>query len=204
MRQSSRPGGDVKPNAYDVFLSHGSPDKEWVQALYAQLTSAGVVAYLDKVAIEAGENFVRHLSDGLERTSTFVIVVSHGTTDRDWVEHEWTSFLATHGPKTKIIPVLLDHVQLPAFLNPYQAIHAIDRNVEAVAARIARAVGKGNGSGPAAEHAGHAGAIHRPEACSSPSHPSTTTRTSSRSRRPAAHGERSRSRGGKAMPLASR
>src|SRR5262245_30437303 len=128
---------------YDVFLSHGSPDKPWVRALYERLSSAGIVAYLDEVAIEAGDNFVRHLSECIGRTSTFVIVVSRATMSRPWVEHEWTSFMATHGPKNRIVPVLLDDVALPPFLRPYQVVHAIDRNVDAVAARLARAVGKG-------------------------------------------------------------
>src|SRR5262245_48032963 len=97
-------------HTYDVFLSHGSPDKPWVRALHARLTSAGVVTYLDEVAIEAGENFVRHLSDGVGQTSTFVLVVSRDTMERAWVEHEWTSFMATHGPSNRIIPILLDDV----------------------------------------------------------------------------------------------
>jgi hypothetical protein len=134
--------------AYDVFLSHGSPDKPWVRQLHARLEAAGVRAYLDEVAIEAGDNFVLNLSNGIGQTSTFVIVVSQGTTERSWVTHEWTSFMATHGPKTRIIPIRLDHVDLPPFLKPFQVIDAIDRNVDLVATRIARAVAKGNGHGP--------------------------------------------------------
>jgi len=88
-----------EPSTYDVFLSHGSPDKPWVRNLYAALTAAGVTAYLDEVAIEAGDNFVCNLSSGIGHTSTFVIVVSQGTMDRAWVEQEWTSFVAAHGPK---------------------------------------------------------------------------------------------------------
>jgi tetratricopeptide (TPR) repeat protein len=133
--------------AYDVFLSHGSPDKPWVRQLHTRLEAAGMKVYLDEVAIEAGDNWVRHLSDGIGQTSTFVIVVSQGTAERPWVTHEWTSFMATHGPKTTMIPVKLDHVDLPPFLKPFQVIDAIDRNVDAVAARLARAVGKGNGRG---------------------------------------------------------
>lgn len=64
------------PTEYDVFLSHGSPDKVWVRMLYGLLTAAGVTGYLDEVAIAPGDNFVCNLSQGLGRTSTFVIVVS--------------------------------------------------------------------------------------------------------------------------------
>ena len=135
------------PTSYDVFLSHGSPDKEWVRQLRERLEAAGVTSWLDEIDIDAGDNWVRRLSEGLERASTLVLIVSLGTMDRPWVEQEWTSFMATHGPRKPIIPVTLDHVQLPSFLRPLQAIHAIDRDVELVAARIARAVGKGNGNG---------------------------------------------------------
>jgi hypothetical protein len=133
---------DTQPERYDVFLSHGSPDKPWVRTLYARLRDLGVSAYLDEVAIAPGDNFVCNLSQGIGRTSTFVIVVSQGTLERPWVEHEWTSFMATHGPRNRIIPVLLDSVTLPAFLRPFQAVHGLDRNAAAVAARIARAVGQ--------------------------------------------------------------
>lgn len=139
--------GDA-PNSHDVFLSYGSPDKAWVRALHAHLEAIGVACYRDEIAIDAGDNWVRHLSDGIERASALVLVVSLDTMDREWVEQEWTSFMATHGPRKTIIPVTLDHVELPSFLKPFQAIHAIDRNVEAIAARIARALGKGNGSTP--------------------------------------------------------
>jgi hypothetical protein len=137
-------GSTSESSTYDVFLSHGSPDKPWVRALHAHLTAAGITAYLDETAIEAGDNFVCNLSNSIGRTSTFVIVVSQDTMERPWVEHEWTAFMATHGPRNRIIPILLDHVQLPPFLKPYQVIDAIDRNVGTVAARIARAVGKNN------------------------------------------------------------
>ncbi len=65
-------------NSYDVFLSHGSPDKPQVRQLHARLEAAGVTAYLDEVAIEAGDNFVLNLSNGIGGASTFVIVVSQG------------------------------------------------------------------------------------------------------------------------------
>lgn len=146
----------AEPQRYDLFLCHGSPDKPWVRTLYQHLTDAGVIAYLDEVAIEAGDNFVCNLSSGIGRTSTFVIVISQGTMARPWVEHEWTSFLATHGPRSRIIPVLLDEVQLPPFLRPYQVIHAIDRDASAVAARIVRALGKGKALTSAERYTGHA------------------------------------------------
>jgi tetratricopeptide (TPR) repeat protein len=130
----------IESSSYDVFLSHASFDKRWVRTLHERLTSAGVVAYLDEVAIEVGDNFVQHLSSGIGRTTTFVIVVSSGAMDRPWVEQEWTSFIATHGPRSRIMPVLLDDVALPPFLRPYQAIHAVDRNVDVVAERIVRSV----------------------------------------------------------------
>lgn len=134
--------------SFEVFLSHGSPDKPWVRTLHEKLTAAGISAFLDEIDIAAGDNFVRNLSDGIERSSTFVIVVSLGTTARPWVEHEWTSFLATHGPRKRIILVRLDDVSLPAFLNPYHAINALDRNADRVVAEIVRAVGKGETPSP--------------------------------------------------------
>ena len=50
--------------------------------------------------------------------------------DREWVIQEWTSYLAAHKPRNRLLPVLLESVTLPTVLKPIQAIDATDREVE--------------------------------------------------------------------------
>ncbi|MEZ5964004.1 MAG: tetratricopeptide repeat protein [Planctomycetota bacterium] len=129
---------------HDVFLSHGSPDADWVRGLYDELRALGLTAFLDKVEIGGGDNFVGKLSNGLDDSGALVLVLSSHTLERPWVEQEWTAFMATHGPRQRILPVLLQDVKLPAFLRNRNVLRAVDRDAAAVAKKIAATLGKGD------------------------------------------------------------
>src|SRR4051794_1236693 len=93
-------------STFDLFLSHGSPDKDWVRELCKELEAEGLRAYLDEQELKPGDNWVMGLSEGLERSRFLVLILSRKTLDREWVVHEWTSHLALRGPKGhSIIPV---------------------------------------------------------------------------------------------------
>src|SRR5437773_2690820 len=107
------------PPPYDVFLSHGSPDKPWVRSLRDELVKLGLKVFLDEQDLKPGEHWVPRLSDEVFQSRAMVLVLSAATPpERPWVKIEWTSFLAAHGPISgRLIPVLLDQVALPPFLN---------------------------------------------------------------------------------------
>lgn len=126
---------------FDVFLSHGSPDKPWVETLATELKALGLKPFLDVEAIEAPENFVRILNEGIAR-SRFLVLILSPHSDRAWVRQEWTSFLAHHGPEGRLVPVLLESTPVPALLAPVQRIDATDRDAARVAREIARIAGR--------------------------------------------------------------
>src|SRR4051794_3428920 len=110
------------PERYDVFLSHGSPDKPWVETLRAALERRGLRAFLDKVELKTGGNWTTALRAATRHSRALALVLSKHTLARDWVHHEWTAYLAEHGPRSgRLVPVLLDPVELPPFLKPLQA-----------------------------------------------------------------------------------
>ncbi len=131
---------------YDVFLSHGSPDKPWVRTLVDALEDSGLTVFLDEQDLHPGQNWVLGLSEALQNSRAFVLVLSQATIDRPWVEAEWTAYMADHGPRQLFVPVILEQADLPTFLKPLQAIYALDRNAERVANQLVRAV-KGAGAG---------------------------------------------------------
>ena len=131
----------------------------------------------------------------------FVIVVSRGTTDRPWVEHEWTSFMATIGSKTGLLRSSLMRSRLPAVPHsPIQVVDAGDRDVERVAARIVKCH-RQKTARPRDDGCGHAEicAIHRPKTLSLHRVGAMIPITCGH-RRPTGQGERSRHRGGRIMP----
>ena len=57
-----------KQGEFDLFLSHATPDKEWVLTLAERLEALGLRVFLDSQQIAVGDNFVLRLSDGLEKS----------------------------------------------------------------------------------------------------------------------------------------
>ena len=130
-----------KQEEFDLFLSHASLDKEWVLELAKQLEARGLRVFVDSAEIAVGDNFVLRLSNGLERSRYMVLVLSKYTEGRPWVQQEWTSFMAGHGPLGRLLPVKIDAVELPAILQATQAVNATDRDATRAADELFKAVG---------------------------------------------------------------
>ena len=69
-------------NRYDLFLSHGTPDKEWVRALQKELEAEGLRAFLDEKELKPGDNFVIGLSDGLKNSRFLILIITRETLSR--------------------------------------------------------------------------------------------------------------------------
>ncbi|HVT59581.1 MAG TPA: tetratricopeptide repeat protein [Thermoanaerobaculia bacterium] len=126
---------------YDVFLSHGSPDKPWVETLDAELRALGLKPFLDRTEIGPGESFPEVLSRGLA-DSRFLVLVLSPRSSRAWVNQEWQAFLAHHGPQGRLLPVLLEPTEIPALLASIQEVDALDRDAARVAREIALLAGR--------------------------------------------------------------
>jgi hypothetical protein len=126
---------------YDVFLSHGSPDKPWVETLAAELRALGLKPFLDRPEIGPGDSFPEVLSRGLA-DSRFLVLVLSPRSGRSWVRQEWQAFLAHHGPQGRLLPVLLEATEIPALLANVQQIDALDRDAARVAREIALLAGR--------------------------------------------------------------
>jgi len=93
---------------HDLFLSHASADKPWVRTLGQALADLGLSFFLDEREPRQGDNWVLSLDRGVQNSRFLVLVFSRQADGRPWVEHEWTSFLARHGPVGRLIVVNLD------------------------------------------------------------------------------------------------
>ena len=89
---------------FDLFLSHATPDKEWVRQLNSSVIEVGLRTYFDENELEPADNFVLALGDGLHQSRFLVVVLSPRSVERLWVIKEWTTFMAVHGPHGRVIP----------------------------------------------------------------------------------------------------
>jgi hypothetical protein len=145
---------------FDVFLSHGTPDKPWVHTLEAELRTLGLRVYMDDRVLEPGQVWPLELADAIARSRSMALVVSAAALQRPWVALEWPSFLETHGATAgRLIPILIDEVKLPPLLNALQAIRATHRDAAQAAKGLAARLGR-LGSGAANKIAGNSFGEH--------------------------------------------
>ncbi len=127
---------------WDVFLSHNSADSEWVTELAAQLESEPledkpdskkIKAFLDIWDIQAGENIVTKLNEGLSKSRFVALIMSPEFFRSNWTALEWTHCVADDPRNTRgrMLPVLYrdvssdgkEAISLPA---PFRALKNLD------------------------------------------------------------------------------
>ncbi len=123
---------------YDVFLSHASADKPFVEALARRLRGKGLKPFLDKWHLVPGEPWQEALEAALEASRTCAVFI--GREDGPWRHMEMRAALSRLvADKTfRVIPVLLHGgpvaAELPPFLSQVSAIewrHGLDDDDDA-------------------------------------------------------------------------
>jgi hypothetical protein len=112
-----------------------------VQTLADELAALGLQPFLDIREIEPADSFPGVLSRGLAG-SRFLVLILSPRSSRPWVDLEWQSFIAHHGPLGRVLPVLLESTEIPALLASIQRIDATDRDAARVAREIAHIAGR--------------------------------------------------------------
>ena len=138
-----------------VFISHSSQDKAAVEALAIALHQQGLDPWFDQWEIQAGDDIVVSINQGLETADAGIIVFSHHSQQSRWVEAE-TSYLtyARIEEGKVLIPVTLDaQAWVPPLLKPL-ARRGITE-IEAICDAL-----KGRRAGPPARQAAAAGLVH--------------------------------------------
>jgi tetratricopeptide (TPR) repeat protein len=100
-----------------VFLSYRSVNRIWVLNLYDVLHQQGFEVFLDQVVLVGGDELIRVLEEGLEKSQAGVLVWSSRTAESDWVRREYQTLERQAGDREAFcfVPVLLDKARLPAF-----------------------------------------------------------------------------------------
>src|SRR6266567_6560482 len=93
---------------WDVFVSYGHGDAEWVHVLAANLHRAGFDVFLDVWELAGGDQVTQRLEQGIRGSASGVLVVSPHSLTRPWVREEYEALLrqAVEQPGRRLIPVL--------------------------------------------------------------------------------------------------
>lgn len=102
-----------------AFLSHASEDKDrFVREFAEKLYAKGVEAWVDEWEIYPGDSLVDKIfEEGLKGADAIIIVLSTASVAKPWVREELNASVVKHIEKgTRIIPVVLDNVEVPESL----------------------------------------------------------------------------------------
>lgn len=119
-----------RPFKPKVFISHSTKDRDFVeQHIVGLLESNGIATWYSKVSIQSASEWERSILNGLEQSSWFLIVMSESSNQSEWVKDE--VFWAIDHRQSKIIPVLIDQVEMSDFHIRLRRIQAVDLRVDA-------------------------------------------------------------------------
>ncbi len=107
-----------------VFISHSSKDKKLVDRIVDDLRSKGISVWYDKFEIQAGDNIVEKINEGLKDSKYLVLILSPNALGSSWVNEE-SSFGILQQITLKsvfVIPVLIEDCNIPPLLQPRRYI----------------------------------------------------------------------------------
>jgi TIR domain len=106
----------VGDETFDVFISYGHQDADWVRTLAGNLHRQGLAVFFDEWDVGPGDVLVHQLEDGLLRASHGILVFSPAALASKWVAEEYAAMVtrAVAGQQ-RLIPVLLGEAELPPF-----------------------------------------------------------------------------------------
>jgi hypothetical protein len=113
-----------------VFLSHSTKDKQFVEALAAELEAEKIEPWTCEVDVELGDNFVAKIEEGLSDADVTMLLWSPEAARSDWTRLEWTSVTAREisESRTRLGVVLLRDCAIPELL---RVKHRIDARTDA-------------------------------------------------------------------------
>jgi len=101
-----------------VFISYSSRDKTFVRKLANEIEKRGYLTWLDEKEIVAGDYLPKKIGEAIETSKVIIVVLSKNSISSRWVQYEINNALQRMiKGKVRLIPVLIDDVDLPPELN---------------------------------------------------------------------------------------
>ncbi len=115
-----------------IFVSYSSKDRPFALGLVKELQDLGSNVWIDQLGIGLGENWDNAIEEALEKSETFMLILSPTSVESPNVQDEVSIAINT---KKKMVPILIEECKLPMHWqrrqygdlanNPDKAIHDI-------------------------------------------------------------------------------
>jgi|GEM_PF-3758624 len=95
---------------YDLFISHASEDKGFVEPLATALRARGLIVWYDRFVLKPGDSLSGKIDEGLRNSKYGVVIVSHHFFSKSWPESEYRALIGRQNAEgqRRIIPVWHD------------------------------------------------------------------------------------------------
>lgn len=99
-----KPAPQKQGEKWDVFISHASEDKPYVEPLAKAFEAAGVTVWYDRLVLEWGDDLRPMIDDGLVNCRYGVVVLSKAfLSKKKWTEHELNGLFAREQAGKKLV-----------------------------------------------------------------------------------------------------
>jgi len=101
-----------------IFLSHNAKDKPFVRRIAEDLKQYGLRVWVDEAEINVGDSLIKKVSEGIDTTDYLGVVISRNSVKSNWVQKELSLAMSKEiaSKKVVVLPLLLEHCELPEFL----------------------------------------------------------------------------------------
>lgn len=100
-----------------IFVSYSSDDRPFALELVKELQSLGANLWIDQLGIGLGENWDNAIEEALEKSETFMLILSPTSVQSQNVQDEVSIAINT---KKKLVPILIKECELPMRLQRRQ------------------------------------------------------------------------------------
>lgn len=107
-----------------VFLSYSRSDAHIVDRIADDLQKEGVDLWFDRQNLVAGQNWQVQIEKAITESSFIIVFISKSSLQSKWVQAEYRAAFEhqQRAGGTRLIPVLLEKVELPVFLSTIQYV----------------------------------------------------------------------------------
>ena len=114
--------------ARDIFISHQSEFKPWVEWLARMLKAQGRSVFLDKWHLVPGSSWVEGLGQGLRQARSAILVATPEAVNSGWVRREHDKLVArsTAEPAFRYVPLVFGQLPGLPFLDTLQCVDCRD------------------------------------------------------------------------------
>jgi TIR domain len=114
-----------------VFISYSHKDSEFVNSFAAALLAYDLQIWKDSKDLAIGSNIPKSIYAGIKGASHFCCIISASSVKSAWVEEElsFAKVRQLNDSGLQIIPVLIDEVEIPDYVQAYLSAHLESRDV---------------------------------------------------------------------------